>query len=379
MVAVAVIGANLGDEGKGLVVDALVRHLGAQDCLVVRHNGGAQAAHTVVDGGRRHAFGHIGSGTFAGAATHLSEFFVHNPLLLLKELSAIGEVPALSADAFGLVTTPCDMVINQALTHGHGTCGVGFGETIERSRAGYQLRVATLSDDDAVIKALRVIDSGWAPQRCHAAGLDYATVFGPLDMSGMEIQFLDAVAAFRQRVAIVNDRKAVSERRHVVYEGAQGLLLDQTRGWFPHVTRSNTGLKNIQRADLNLDHAIYVTRWYMTRHGAGPLPDELLRLPHHKVTDETNIENRHQGRLRFGHLNTETLVDRVELDSISTRASLAVTCLDQNDGQIEWRGEENNLVPGTTDEFVDSLRRRLQVTVSSRGPSADDVTIGDFL
>ena len=76
--ATVVIGANFGDEGKGLITDFETRRQDAQ--LVARFNGGAQAGHTVVtDAGQRHVFGHISAGTFAGASTYLASTFIVNP------------------------------------------------------------------------------------------------------------------------------------------------------------------------------------------------------------------------------------------------------------------------------------------------------------
>ena len=112
------------------------------DGIVVRFNGGAQAGHTVVTPeGRRHVFSHIGSGTFAGAATFLSRFFVSHPLLFLKEwevLAAQGVRPVVYVDPDSPVTTPYDMMINQIIEQEqgaarHGSCGLGFGETLERN------------------------------------------------------------------------------------------------------------------------------------------------------------------------------------------------------------------------------------------------------
>lgn len=112
----AVVGAGYGDEGKGLLVDALAHGRGA-GTVVVRHNGGAQAGHTVTaPDGRRHVFHHVGSGSLAGAATHLSRHFVSNPAILAREidaLAALGVAPRITADEGGLVTTPWDMMVNQ--------------------------------------------------------------------------------------------------------------------------------------------------------------------------------------------------------------------------------------------------------------------------
>ena len=82
--AYAVIGANFGDEGKGLMTDLFCRT--DSSVINIRSNGGAQAGHTVcTSDGKRHIFSHIGSGSFAGADTYLSEFFILNPMLFSRE------------------------------------------------------------------------------------------------------------------------------------------------------------------------------------------------------------------------------------------------------------------------------------------------------
>ena len=127
----AVIGSGYGDEGKGLVTDSL----SASTTRVVRYNGGAQAGHTVCKAnGIRHVFHHVGAGTFSGATTHLSKFFVVNPILAnqeLAELAQLGYNPVITVDLYAPVTTPIDMMINQAVeqqrgNNRHGSCGIGF-------------------------------------------------------------------------------------------------------------------------------------------------------------------------------------------------------------------------------------------------------------
>src|SRR4051812_30640034 len=94
----AVIGANYGDEGKGLVTDYLAEE--GEGAVVVRFNGGAQAGHTVVTPeGKRHVFHHFGSGTFRKARTHLSRFFISNPALFRPEFEALADQePVVSVD-----------------------------------------------------------------------------------------------------------------------------------------------------------------------------------------------------------------------------------------------------------------------------------------
>jgi len=106
--AQVVIGANYGDEGKGLMTDFITSE--TDKPLVIRHNSSAQAGHTVVaPDSRRHVFHHVGSGAFAGASTFLSQFFVAHPMLLgeeLETLEALGVTPTLYVDPRAVVAVP---------------------------------------------------------------------------------------------------------------------------------------------------------------------------------------------------------------------------------------------------------------------------------
>ncbi len=108
-----IIGSGFGDCGKGLITDFETRRIGAS--LVARFNGGAQAGHTVTTKDRRHVFGHISSGTFAGADTYLSSNFIFNPLVLETELESFDEdeVPLIFVHDNAKVTTLFDMRINE--------------------------------------------------------------------------------------------------------------------------------------------------------------------------------------------------------------------------------------------------------------------------
>src|SRR5687768_225602 len=151
----AVVGLGYGDEGKGTVVDYLTRKHTAH--TVVRFNGGAQAAHNVVTpDGKHHTFAQFGSGTLAGARTHLSRFMLVNPLDLFNEarhLESLGiadplQLVTISPDA--LVTTPLHVAANliRELQNQHGSCGKGIGETQRTA-------------DDLGDAALRVSDLMW--------------------------------------------------------------------------------------------------------------------------------------------------------------------------------------------------------------------------
>lgn len=390
--AEVVIGANFGDEGKGLVTDFLAAPYGA-DALVVRMNGGAQAGHTVTaPDGRRHVFSHFGSGSFAGATTLLSRFFVCNPLLFVKEHGVLAKKsvrPEVYADARAAVTTPYDMMINQiaeeARGHGrHGSCGVGFGETVERQgHAEFALTCADLRDKAAVADKLRHIRANWVPVRLAALGISQLSEQWQARISGDGAlqKFLDDMDFFLQETKIVTGDFLAKTNSHIVFEGAQGLLLDQERGWFPHVTRSHTGIRNVLAlaAEGGLDalKVVYATRAYATRHGAGPLPHEQTTLPYPLIVDQTNVPNPYQGTLRFAWLDADLLAKTIRRD-LSDNASgavrleygLAVTCLDQLDDGASFvaSGSLKNAGQGA---FLDTLKARTGAgfLLGSRGPA----------
>ena len=389
MTARAVIGAQFGDEGKGRVTDYYAAEVG-RDGIVIRFNGGAQAGHTVVTpDGSRHVFSHVGSGAFAGATTFLSRFFVSNPILFRKEMDALaakGVKPAIYVDPQSPVTTPYDMMINQIVEQErggerHGSCGVGFGETIERNlMPAYALTVADLADLSALAAKLDRIRRDHAPARL--ARLGFADAFARnADLFRLDAileHYVEDARRFIDAIAVADARTA-TRGQHLLFEGAQGLLLDQDRGFFPHVTRSNTGLRNVlelaKELELERLEVTYATRAYSTRHGAGPMPHELPEKPYPGVVDATNIPNAYQGTLRFGWLDLDTLrsaiaedlADANRLPGLTVDARLAITCLDQvGDDKVTY--------------YSGGLQRQASieafVAAVSRAVGIDDVLLG---
>ncbi len=329
MRARVVIGANFGDEGKGLLVD----YLAAQGAgMVVRFNGGAQAGHTVVTpDGLRHVFGHIGSGALCGVPTFLSQFFVCNPLAFLREyreLQGLRLSPVVYAHPNCLVTTFADMMINQTIEDQragkrHGSCGMGVNETIMRSDIP-ELQI-TMSD---LWNGVPFFENRLA-QICGK----YAEF-----RTGKKIDKPDAmIAAFVKEcaefAALVHPLGIAQCRHDPIFEGAQGLLLDQdNKEYFPHVTHSHTGMHNVrilcQQAGITEADIYYVSRTYLTRHGAGPLPGED---PDMRFRDDTNQTNVYQGPLRFAPLDGNSLVRRCVQDAGAAQTfQFALTHCDQS-------------------------------------------------
>lgn len=329
--ATVIIGAGFGDEGKGLATDYhAARNDSDAGTLVVRFNGGAQAGHTVTTSdGRHHVFSHIGSGSLAGAATWLSRFFVSHPMLFFQEydaLQAIGARPTVWVDPDSPVTTPFDIMLNQASEAArgnarHGSCGMGFGETIERQlQHRYALYASDLDDSDLMHRRLQAIRDHYLPQRLQQLGL--APLPPALRDDAIIERFIEDGHHFSQLTRL-RGCDILDSGQRLIFEGAQGLLLDMDRGQFPHVTRSNTGLKNvvalarqsrIQQLDVH-----YISRVYSTRHGAGPMRSELPAAPFPQLVDHTNRHNHWQGGLRHGWLDIDQISDAVRADLSDTQ------------------------------------------------------------
>lgn len=338
-----VIGANFGDEGKGLVTD----YLCAQGAgVVVRFNGGANAGHTVITpDNERHVFRHFGSGTFCEVPTFLSQFVICNPILFFEELdqlTALGFRPKVYAHPECLVTTFIDMLINQTKEEKrgndrHGSCGVGIHETTTRSRLP-ELKI-TVGDLWNGGKRL--------PQQMEELCGKYAKFRTGHTFTDEKViaTFLKCCTQFAEYV----NPLGIGQCKDPVFEGAQGLLLDQdNKEFFPHVTHSNTGMKNADtlcaQAGIDTKEIHYVSRTYLTRHGAGPLPGEDDALTYE---DDTNRTNNWQGGLRFARLNYPELQARCREDAQGRAHKLVLTHCDQQ--EPSWVGSLYSHGPKRTD------------------------------
>jgi adenylosuccinate synthase len=398
-----VVGAAFGDEGKGLVTDYYTQKKGYERHLVIRYNGGAQAGHTVVTpDGKRHVFGHFGSGTFNGARTFLSRYFIVNPLLFKKEYERLREkgvaVDKVFVDPSASVTCHLDMLLNMAMedargTKRHGSCGVGINETVRRcTNPAYTISVADLAHTEHLRRRIEVIRRDWLSHRLREQLLPATTLDSKMDMIQSEAnteQWLEAVQFFNEHTYWMQP-EALIEDWKITFEGAQGLLLDQGNlGFHPHLTPSSTGLTNVfplaKELGIKFLDISYVTRCYGTRHGAGPLPFELKKEELYKgIEDETNLPHGYQGNLRFAPLNIDLMrsainTDRGELSGVRMTRELVVTCMDQIDKKTEpvqavingmiWRGSKADLIANL--QYYVGIRPIL----TSFGPTRNDLNV----
>jgi adenylosuccinate synthase len=387
-----VIGAGYGDEGKGLVTDYLSDH----DTLVVRHNGGYQAGHTVVTPeGQRHVFKHFGSGTLRGARTYLSRYFVANPMFYVtecEELQALGYNPNVYLDENCVIATPYDLMLNHGAEKArgkkkHGSCGMGINEAVQRHECspGFKITAKDLTKGryELQMKLDWILDK-YILSRAEELGIP-SDGLPYLKDARVRARFLEECDQMMEHV--VDVKPALSGwAGPVVFEGAQGLMLDQGHKNYPHVTRSRTGLYNavelVHYASMEgMADIYYVTRCYATRHGAGPLPHELPSKPYSGIEDRTNVENGFQDALRFGHIDVDELTSAICRDIANCslklsrlRVHLVVTCVDQLDPGMDvtyyYRGEKCTSFIKTFYDLVANLVGAESVLLS-RGPTRE--------
>lgn len=348
MVIKVVIGANFGDEGKGLMTDYFCHQstLRGEKTLVVLHNGGAQRGHTVVKpDGKRHVFHHFGSGTFAGADTYFSEEFILNPIIFRQEweeLESTKAIPKVYVNHTCRVTTPFDMILNQIIEESrdnarHGSCGMGIHETMIRDVCNYPIEMWFDSSDEAKRYYLKEIRN-YLSERLLDFGINkIPDNWKEIVNSDLLIEnFISELNFMGRNISIRFDR-FIEYYDCVVFENGQGLLLDQNNtAYYPHLTPSNTGIKNslkiIAEMRCKLDIEVcYVTRTYLTRHGAGRLDGECDKQEiNPDMQDLTNVPNPYQGTLRYAKLIEKSLEERILKDfeparKYGAKLSLAIT------------------------------------------------------
>ena len=339
--AIVVAGLALGDEGKGSVVDWLVREHRA--AAVVRYNGGPQAAHRVVDGSRAHVCAQIGAGIFIpGVQTFLSRFMLVDPLALEAEEMALRRVSVedawarLTIDPRCLVVTPFHRLVNQIqeVSRGrarHGSCGRGVAQAqldAERGSAP-SIRVHDLFDGP---KLRRTLDHLWRVKIDLAEQLaenqpDARSLLDDLRRRDRVDALVQAYRRFVREHSIAFTEQPTFDGT-VIFEGAQGVLLDRDHGFWPHVTPSRTTFANALELTENASiDRVGVLRAYSTRHGAGPFPTEAPALD---LPDEKNVDDPWQGSFRVGWF--DAVAARYALHVIGGVDALVVTNVDRLTG-----------------------------------------------
>ena len=318
MRTIAVIGKNFGDEGKGFTCSRLASSL--KKSLIIKHNGGGQAGHTVEDPEGKWRFIHhqIGAEAEYHVPTLFADSFVPDLFQLGKEVKDFTELfgfqPILYSEKNARITTIDDVLLNMGAEvargkNRHGSCGMGIEECVQRNAAGFGITVeelATWSKQD-LLDRLKHIRKEYTERRAKILGIYPSNpYYVMLNNETVLENFVEEVKENVKLLSLVDaDRKWLEEFQHLIFETGQGLLLDQDyEAYAPHLTSSKTGIHNptifLEKRGLFLEEAIYVTRPYVTRHGNGPLPCEVKRSELPGVGEDlTNQPNEWQGILRY--------------------------------------------------------------------------------
>jgi adenylosuccinate synthase len=356
--SVVVLGAQWGDEGKGKIVDLLTERAGA----VARFQGGHNAGHTLVIGGKKTVLHLIPSGILRPETLCLiGNGVVLSPAALRKEIEQLeGEGVEVRSRLKISPATPLIMPYHIALDQARekaaggqaiGTTGRGIGPAYEDKVARRGVRVADLSYPNELADKLRgVIDyhNFVLTQYLGVAAVDYQAV---LDEA---LAFGEYVEPMKTDVAgLLHQLRADGKR--ILFEGAQGSLLDIDHGTYPYVTSSNTTIGSALAgtgvgAD-SIDYVLGIAKAYATRVGGGPFPTEL--------DDEVGEDIRKRGQefgattgrpRRCGWIDLVALKRAVMINGIS---GLCITKLDVLDGlpslkmciAYRYRGKETEYAP----------------------------------
>lgn len=347
---VVVVGTQWGDEGKGKIVDWLTDH--AQG--VVRFQGGHNAGHTLIIGGKKTILRLIPSGIMrAGVACYIGNGVVLSPEALFKEIGELEDAGVdvqkrlFISDATTLIL-PYHIAIDQAREAKRGaakigTTGRGIGPAYEDKVARRGLRVQDLFEPVAFAERLR-------------DNLDYHNFVLTQYLGAAPVDFqqtLDTMLGYADRLKpMVTDvsRRLYDVNRsggNLLFEGAQGTLLDIDHGTYPFVTSSNcvagAASAGAGVGPQQLNYILGITKAYCTRVGSGPFPSELYDADNPTRQDQVGVALANVGKefgsvtgrpRRTGWLDAAALRRSIQINGVT---GLCITKLDVLDGLDEVR------------------------------------------
>ena len=334
---VVVLGTQWGDEGKGKIVDLLTENVAA----VVRFQGGHNAGHTLVIGGEKTVLHLSPSGVLReGVLCLIGNGVVLSPEALLKEMGALESrgVPVRErlriSPACALILpyhSALDLAREQARGDRKiGTTGRGIGPAYEDKVARRGLRLGDLRDParfEARLREVMEYHNFVLTQYYHQEAIDVAkTLEDALRMGETLKPMMADIPAMLHQYRM--------EGKRILFEGAQGALLDIDHGTYPYVTSSNTTTGGTATGSgfgpLYLDYVLGITKAYTTRVGSGPFPTELFDEVGARIAQRGHEFGSTTGRpRRCGWFDAVSLREVVRINSVS---GLCITKLDVLDG-----------------------------------------------
>ena len=360
-----VIGAQWGDEGKGKIVDLLTEKAGA----VVRYQGGHNAGHTLVIDGKKTVLHLIPAGILhAGVKSYIGNGVVLCLRALFTEIAALeaAGVPVMErlhiSPACALIL-PSHSALDQARESARGankigTTGRGIGPAYEDKIARRGLRLADLMHPETFRERLREL------MDFHNFQLEHYYHAAPVSYDDVAAEWL-AYAA-RVRPLITDVTLAAYRHReagdHIIFEGAQGAMLDIDHGTYPFVTSSSTAAGGAATGSgvgpRHLDYILGIAKAYSTRVGGGPFPTELLDATGKHLAEVGHEYGATTGRARrCGWIDLPALRRAIYNSSIS---GLCLTKLDVLDAlpqiqvctHYDMDGERLDVAPVGADELA---------------------------
>jgi len=280
MANIVIVGAQWGDEGKGKIVDLLTQYAD----IVVRFQGGNNAGHTIVLEGEKFVFHLIPSGILYGnKKCIIGNGVVLDPGVLIEEIAEVKKKGYFKDDSQLMISEGTHLILPyhrridlaREKIFKIGTTGRGIGPAYEDKVARCGIRVVDLLDEKLF---RRKLEENLVHKNLYLVQV--------LKEKGFEIsEILNECLSFkRQLEKYVKDtllvlHEEIQKGRHILFEGAQGALLDVDHGTYPYVTASNTVAGNACAGSgigpTMIDSVIGVAKAYTTRVGEGPFPTEL--------------------------------------------------------------------------------------------------------
>ncbi len=335
MANVTVVGAQWGDEGKGKIVDWLSNRAD----VVVRFQGGHNAGHTLVVDGKVYKLALLPSGVVQGKLSVIGNGVVVDPWHLLGEIESIAKQGVvIGPDLLVLADNAClilpvhkdlDQAREAASTQKIGTTGRGIGPAYEDKVGRRAIRVADLADPEALAAKIDRLLS-------HHGALRKGLGLPDADAAGLLAQLLELapkILPYAQPAWRLLDQ-AYKDGRRILFEGAQGALLDVDHGTYPFVTSSNTvagqAAAGSGMGPRGPGYVLGIVKAYTTRVGEGPFAAELNdEVGQHLATVGREVgTNTGRGR-RCGWFDAVLVRQSVAINGI---AGIALTKLDVLDG-----------------------------------------------
>ncbi|BFN37288.1 adenylosuccinate synthase [Fidelibacter multiformis] len=396
-----VMGAQWGDEGKGKIVDTLAEKAD----LVIRYQGGANAGHTVIHGNKKYVLHLIPSGIISGQSVNIiGNGCVVDPILLLQEIEILRD-QGITVDPRHLliaenahIVTPLHKWLDSLQNAHIGTTKRGIGPAYEQKARRNGIRFDMIAED----RYQSILDSQLAEIQKLTE-----TVYHQEFPDNMEDELTECFRSAQKLLPFVKETssviaQAVNSGKEVLYEGAQGTLLDIDHGTYPFVTSSSTTIGGAYTGSgvyVHFDHRIGIVKSYTTRVGEGPFPTELFDEDGEKLRQNGHEFGATTGRpRRCGWLDLPLLKKAIRINGFNSLVLTKISCLsgfdtlkiavdyhgnqpiyqelagwqDPVEGMTDW-----NTLPKNCQYYVQFIEEALGVPFGmiSTGPDRDNIIV----